>query len=278
MPIEQPSSTSLLTEATSAFASEAQLLQETHTTRSVAVSQRLKLPPFSRNCTTAWFQRAEVHFRIANLTDESAKADQVMAILPEEIFAKISTWLETSEGPIRYEALKGKLTEIYSLPVTERAQRVLDLINQPLGESTVMEAWDELKGLLLLPGYDEDGRRREISLSGEILLRRLPQNVRAGLTDTDSLEMDDLVKRAQSLHEAAKASTQAAAHSVNQVDEDSPDEDSVYMVGRRNWPPKKKYDGPSKKRNEDQSWCRFHKKFGKDAWRCVPPCSYKTKN
>lgn len=268
---------SLLTEAPAAIATETHLLQK------LSVGHHVKLPPFSKTNPASWFHRAEVHFRVAKLTDEYAKADIVMTTLPEEVFTKLTPWLDTMDGQISYQEIKKKILDTYSLPIPVRAQKVLDLVHQPLGDTTPTEAWDELQGLILLPGTDTGGRRQEISLSREIFLRRLPADIRAQLMEAHTMEMEELVYRAQRLFEAAKASNHAATPSTNAVGHDPTDEEYINYVKKKWAIPKKKpnnYTPPSQnpashnQTNPNPSWCFYHQKFGKRAYNCRAPCSY----
>ena len=237
-----PSST-LATEGPGAYNGQAQVANASPTRRSPG-NNHVKLPPFSTRQPTAWFQRAECNLRIAGITDEGQKADQIISSLPEEVFEKISSWMASIPRQIQFPELKKKLTDLYALSIPARAQRVMDLMHSPLGDSNVRESWDEIRGLMLTDEVDDHGQRKVLDLSREIFLRRLPKNVRAQLAGADALDMTDLVEKAYNLHEAAKASRFAATAAVNQVDvkdeEGEPgdgDEDDINAVhetpGRR---------------------------------------------
>ena len=242
----------------------------------VSVSQTIRLPPFSKTNPSSWFHRTEAIFRVARLADEAAKADQVLAILPEDVSNKITPWLDRQTDVIKYEDVKAKLMEAYSIPATVRAQRVLDLVNQPLGDTTPTDAWNEIQGLMLLPDVDKDGKRREISLSREIFLRRLPQEVRSQIMDADAIDMSALVRLSQGLYDATKASRATATPSTNAVDVVQPDEEvQILAVGRkmphaRNMPNTRNMP----KHASHQKWCYYHRTYGKNAYKCVKPCSY----
>eukprot|EP00095_Tigriopus_kingsejongensis_P004996 maker-scaffold733_size105121-snap-gene-0.17 protein:Tk04996 transcript:maker-scaffold733_size105121-snap-gene-0.17-mRNA-1 annotation:"PREDICTED: uncharacterized protein LOC103308205" len=66
----------------------------------------LKLPQFSMADPITWFFRAEANFRLKNITKSCTKADHVMAVLPDDVFPKISVWLRDQQDEIDYEALK----------------------------------------------------------------------------------------------------------------------------------------------------------------------------
>ena len=165
------SSSSLVAGGAGAFN---QIQQTTHTA-TVSTAQKLQLPPFTPNSAATWFQRAEVHFRLAAVTNEALKADMVLAMLTAESFEKISSWLKSQPESIKYPDLKLQLVNAYAVPVPVRAQKALDLMLTPLGDTRPSEAWRELMNLIMLDEVDDNGKPREISLSKEIFLRHLPQ-------------------------------------------------------------------------------------------------------
>ena len=193
----------------------------------MSLRQNVVLPPFSCTSTVSWFLRAEIHFRSVNLTDEEAKADAVMKAMTDETFERISSWVDAHPGRVKYQEVKKKMIESFSLSVPARAARIIDLMNQPLGDSGPLKAWDELRGLVMLPDVEADRKRKEISLTKEVFLRRLPQTVRAQITDAITLSMDDLAAKAQELFDAEKASRYAPTPSLNAVDLEEEEEQSV---------------------------------------------------
>ncbi|XP_068240168.1 uncharacterized protein [Palaemon carinicauda] len=235
-----------------------------------ASTSKVKLPPFSQHNTASWFLRADVLFR--RLRDSCAKADIVLTSIPEEAFDKISPWLDAKAGQVSYDDLRTKLIGIYSLSVSVSAQKVLDLADKPMGDTSPVEAWDELTGLLMLPETDSNGRQREISLSRKIFLRRLPQDVRTQLTDTDTLPMNKLLSKAQKLHEASKASRLGTSSSVSSsfssfscssldsLATPPNDDDEINALARRK-PPQLTRTSP----RPNPAWGFYHQQFGSDA-------------
>ena len=274
------SSSSLVTEGPGAFTNDPQGQSPRSST-----GPNVRLPPFSTKNPSSWFHRAEANFRIARLTDQLTKADIVLSSLPEEAFVKLTPWLDSRDGPIEYGELKTKIMATYSLPVAVRAQRALDLMSAPLGDQTPTDAWDELQGLVQLPGVDIDGRRREISLTKEIFLRRLPQGIRAQLTEADALPIPELVEKAQHLFEAAKASVHAAAAAACAVETAPNDEEAIeeeedktichvkpkpYFKQKK---PPPKNSSWSQERSHP-TWCFYHNNFGEKAFKCRAGCRY----
>ena len=297
---ETPSQSSLSTEGASAVV-ESHSQSVTSATR-VSLHSSFKLPAFSRKNTASWFLRAEVHFRGNNMTDESAMADQIMMALPEDVFDEISPWLEAKGGSATYDELKEKLTQTFALPIPTRAKMVMDLASTPLGDVLPSKAWDEISSLVLLKETDAMGNRKEISLSREIFLRRLPQSIRAQLANAEALSMKELVKQTDHLFIAARASKYAATPAINAVVEKEPADDDedvkeepIYAVQgkrpfkRREWTPRQQADPrqqqqqqhhhslppggprrppPTRSSDEHMGYCWAHRIYGSKAYRC----------
>ncbi|XP_068247669.1 uncharacterized protein [Palaemon carinicauda] len=226
----------------------------------------IKLPPFSHKNVSAWLTRADVQFRIAGLTRETDLANLILSVLPEAVFDRLAQWIESWAGLPSYTEVRAKLIELYSPPIPERARRIFDLLQQPLRDQSPTEAWEELQNLIFFPGRDTDGNRRKIDLEREIFLRRLPPEVRIQLPQPHQLETDNLIRRAQHLFDAARASKLTATNTISKVSaEDFTSDQTCAAITRLNY------------RNHELTWCFYHKRFGKDARCCVPPCSFPKK-
>ncbi|XP_066944508.1 uncharacterized protein [Macrobrachium rosenbergii] len=195
-----------------------------------------------------------------------------MTALPEEVFNRITPWLDAQPDKVTYAALKDKLIQTYSMPVTERAQCALNLLSQPLGEASPREAWDKLRGLVTLPGRDKNGSKRKVDLTRAIFLRHLPQEVRGQIKDADALDMDALVNVAQKIHKATKALKHAAALAVATLGVCSPTEENDNSERDINAVYRKKTPFREHRTWSNPVWCFFHRKFGTNTRNCRPPC------
>ena len=245
-----------------------------------------------------------------NISDQTKMADAVLMKLDAPTFEMISPWLKTHPGPVAYTALKQQLTTLFDVPVTIRAQRALDLMLTPLGDTRPVEAWRELQKLVTLDEVNSDGTQREISLTKEIFLRRLPKHVRAQIENAENMKMDDLVQKADNLYLADRASRYAATHSVNEVQESEDTEhheeqetevnaihqnrrpEPRFQPHRQRFPrpqpsfrrfqqPQQHHRPPhpvsnnyNSSSNYNPAWCRYHNSFGSRARNCVHPCSF----
>ena len=231
----------------------------------------VKLPPFSRTEAQVWFRRAEIQFRLKGISRSATMADHVLASLPEEIFPQIAHWLNDQPDELSYEVLKAYLLQEFTLKKAERAQRVLALASQPLGDMSARRAWNEMQSLLTLPpsSTNPGAKPAKVDLEREIWLQRLPESIRSALPGAEDMPMPDLIDLADDLITADRAATRLQRPMVNDVEED------VNAVGRRrnghNW-----RNDHQKKRGYLTSTgiCNYHSRWGKAARACVDGCKW----
>ena len=113
-----------------------------------AAAKDVHLPAFASSDATTWFMRAEIQFRLKNITQDSRKADYVLAALLEGMFQKIAYFLRRlGSSPASYTDLKAHLLrECVPFP-EERAARLLQLLRQPIGDQRPSAAFREMQSL-----------------------------------------------------------------------------------------------------------------------------------
>ena len=181
---------------------------ETSPETSVAVNAAsVKLPPFSRAEAQVWFRRAETQFRLKGVTQSNTKADHILSSIPEDLFPRIAHWLNDQPDVLSYEKLKTYLLKEFTLKPAARAQKVLAMASQPLGDLSASQAWFEMQALLTLPlnGDDVDAKPKKVDLEREILLQRLPDEIRAGIPGAEGMTMPELLDYADALLAARRA-------------------------------------------------------------------------
>ena len=98
-------------------------------------------------------------------------ADYVMQALPDDVFHAITPWLDDQPDTLAYADLKQHLLQLYSKSATDRAQQILRLANQQIGDQTARQAWNEIVSLSRLNEVDPTtGKLKEIDLRREIFL------------------------------------------------------------------------------------------------------------
>ena len=269
----------------------------------------VKLPVFTSCDPFTWFVRIEAQFRSKNILRSQTKSDYVLQALPESVCTRIAAFLRKNPTDIDYDDLKSEILKKYSLTSSERVQKVLEIICQPLGDRTPSGAWDEISTLLKLPETDAFGDLKEIDLQRELWLLHLPEPVRAGLYDSASLTIDELLKKADDLQISHRAAIRRSKNdtpfiasilskclrhkheeprSDNDIDFQSPSRATAATVARRpfsNRPNQRdaSYRYRAEPRNDRQrhgyltpsGYCNYHAKWGDKAFSCVPGCTWR---
>ena len=255
-------------------------------------AREVRLPPFCRLDASTWFRRAEVQFRLKAITSTYSKSDYVLASLPDDVFPLISEWLASQgDAAVPYDRLKPYLLKRFVPAPEERAERLLQLSRQPLGDQRASDAFGEMRTLTRLPPA-ADGTPRSLDLLRILWLLRLPDAVRSSLTDVADLTEDVLLHQADAFQNAHRATqsrpafaASSAAALVDDVDDDVPDASLAAAATQRRLPktsrrrPSGKVNQPSKGnalRSADPptGYCFFHRTFGQEARNCRSPCSW----
>lgn len=258
--------------------------------------KEIKLTPFCATDAPTWFKRAEVHFRLKAETSTTRKADHVLAAIPDDVFPLLSEWLdERGDTPIKYEDLKAHLLKEFVPAPEERACRLLRLTRQPLGDQRPSAAFKEMKALTRLPA-DATGTPRRLDLLRILWLMRLPECVRANITDFTDVTEEELLTRSDALHNSSRAAENRPVFSSTNMDAPpTTDEDDIVAAssnprfnyssrssaGQRPQRPPSHYQHPSRfikgnapRKTETNSFCFYHAKFGDAAKKCRAPCSW----
>lgn len=235
-----------------------------------AASKEIRLPAFNTIDPATWFLRAEIQFRLKRVTTAESKADHVLASLGDDAFAQLAPWLRTRGDHVEYDELKAELLNRFSLSAEARAERLLQLINQPLGDERPSIALEAMRALATLP---DD---KQIDVVAVMWLSRLPTNVRAQICRFSTLSTAALAEKADGLVDAARA---AAPSIINQACS-LPD-----VAGQPVEPPPQAAAVPATKRQRpkktplpdapaDSTVCFYHWNFGRHATKCRSPCSF----
>lgn len=234
----------------------------------------VKLPPLSLKNPSVWFRRAEAKFRLSGIKSGVTMADHTLSAMSEDTIDLIQAWLAEQPDHLQYEDLKDYILKRFSLPASERAQRVLALAKQPLGDSTARERWEEMQSLLILPP-NKDGNKVTVSLEREVFLQSLPDAVRQALPDAHAMPLDDLINQADKLLTAHKATgSRTPAFEVSATNDDDTEIFSAGHAPRRRT--HKRED--SNAANTRLTLCFYHARYGDAARKCQAPCAKAPKN
>ena len=237
----------------------------------VAATPNLQLPAFTPTDAAPWFQRVEALFRLRNVTASAKKADFVIGALPADIFSMISRWL-ASRGTevILYEDIKTEIILQCEPTPEEKSQKILELLRMPLGDQRPSAALRELRTLSTV--LRADGTTADLDLVRVLWMLRLPQDIRTLITDFAERSDKDLMKMADSLRGTSRLSTATTTAAAAQ-DAEMTDEDDSYVMAAQQRRPRSSNQRPVPDVSQ-RTLCYFHKRFGRDAKNCRPPCYY----
>ena len=257
----------------------------------IAAARDVRLPPFCSTDAVSWFQRAEIQFRLKKVTCPGTKADLVLASLPEDIFPKMSTWIaeHTNEDTemIDYKELKQELLRKFVASPEEKAERILTLSKQPLGDQRPSEALQEMRTTSTI--MDAQGNTSTIPLLTVLWLLRLPDVVRQGMPRFAHRTDGELGELADSLMCTYRQTSNGAAYMVDEEEEIERQEEIAAAASWRRKPRQvtkvtptyveqqatnktKPSRGYAPKKASQPKLCFYHKRFGLEAQHCTILC------
>ena len=198
----------------------------------------LKLPTFWPEQSKVWFAQAEAQFALRNITTDDTKFNYVVAALDQSTAKRVIDLLSAPPGNAKYQALKDRLDDTYSLSEFERGVRLLHMPEQ--GDDKPSLLMDNM--LALLDGH------APCFIFRCLFLERLPEDIRSVLAHSKVTDCRQLAKAADTLWEAR----QPTAHAVSSHKGTTPS---------------------NKKISSDVCW--YHRKFGDQAKNCNSPCSFR---
>ena len=252
------------------------------TDNSPTAAAQVKLPNFTPIDAQTWFRRAEVQFRLKKENSPTARADYVLAALPEDIFTRIAEWLQSKgDAPVNYTDLKAFLLQRFTPSPAARVAQLLQLAKQPLGDQKPSDALLEMRALARLPPTD-DGEPRHLDLLRALWLQRLPDTTRALLPNAEEMDDDRLQLAADRLNDAHLATTQhinAAPPPPTPPDGQETDTAAITKPPRPQRPPRQHqqpHPNPHQQTTHKPThrWCFYHYKFGAEARNCAPGCRW----
>ena len=230
----------------------------------VAATPTVNLPAFTPNDAAPWFKRVEALFRIKNITNTNRRADYVIGALPPDTFSRLSDWLDDQDSDdLTYEDVKTAIIKECEMSPEERSQRLLDLLRTPLGDQRPSDALREIKSLTKM--MKPDGTTEILDLSRVLWMTRLPAEMRTHITEFASRPLPELMRLADSVRGTSRIAQPVTAAPLCQAD-DVANNDLALAAQRRR---------PSSRTSTmKNTWCYFHKRFGRDARNCREPCSF----
>ena len=150
----------------------------------------VRLPSFWASKPVAWFAQVEARFIISGVTKDETKYAHLVTALDDELSTRVCDLLESPPEADRYNTLKKRLLETFSIAEEDRASRILDF--GPLGSESAAERMDKL--LALHPSGEKPN-----FLFKEVFLRQLPPHLRPHLANKEFKDFRDLARLADKL-------------------------------------------------------------------------------
>ena len=207
-------------------------------------SVAVKLPTFWQTNTAAWFIQAEAQFALRGITADDTRYYHVVAALDTDTANRALSVLMSPPATDKYQALKSFLSTTYQLSEEERASALCSLPG--LGDRKPSELMDSMLALL--------GDHQPCFLFMHLFFRQLPDYIRAPLANSPSKDKPRAL--------AQEADRLYVCVNIPQT---------IQQIERHAHLQKSKV-----KTTHGRTICWYHRKFGKDAKKCIPPCEEST--
>ena len=222
-------------------------------TRSTAMATPVKLPEFWEASPATWFAQTEAQFALRDITDDATKYYHVVSALSSSTAVRVESLIVSPPRANKYDAIKTHLLKTFQPSDAERADRLFSL--QGLGDSKPSELMDKMLNMM--------GPNKPDFLFIHLFLRQLPSQVRAALANTKTTDCRALAAEADKFFLAGQKQHVAVLSSALPVS--PPPQDTMVAAA-----------AAAPRRGRDTGLCYFHARFGSNAKRCRPPCSFAT--
>ena len=211
----------------------------------------IKLPEFWESSPATWFAQTEAQFALRGITDDAAKYYHVVSALGSSTALRVESLIVSPPRAAKYDALKSHLLKTFQLSDAERADHLFSL--QGLGDNKPSELMDRMLNLM--------GSNKPDFLFIHLFLRQLPAQVRAALANTKITDCRALAAEADKFFLAGQQ--QCAAALLPALPPSPPVHTSTVSVA-----------AAAPRQGRDTGLCYYHARFGPNAKRCRPPCSF----
>lgn len=218
----------------------------------------------------AWFFKAEMIFRIRNIRSESRKAELIMESLPPACWNVVGKFFDETVSPT-YAQVKEELLEHWDTPPASRAKQFFDYFNSTAGDTNISTMYHTLETLTTIP-KSTTREKTALNLIMEMTLQLYPTQVRAQLPDYTGMDVKHFLRQADRILAAYTTPKTLAAATIH--DDEKEDTEEVAAPLRREKKPFQRRTNNQQTRKNKSDICFYHYRFGKEAYRCQPPCRY----
>lgn len=240
-----------------------------------SVACKSKVPPFIETDPNLWFLQLSSHFIAERITSQKAKFHAAVSALPRSTLYQIASLLRT-QGETPYDDLQTRLQRIYGVTADQRIQALLD---------GVPDCEQRPSHILNMIRY-----HLSETTPGDVIkalwMKQLTPDIRRALVTSTLSDLDGLASIADRLNEVRDD----AVHSIDHTDPslrqqldrltaaierlNRPRERSRSRESPRARSPGRRQDNNNTRhRSPTPSTCYYHRRWGRDARKCSPPCS-----
>jgi hypothetical protein len=240
---------------------------------------KVKLPNFWTHKPKLWFAQAESQFDITGIKSDGTKYGYVLSMLDTATASLVEDCILNPPSDDKYGKLKAELIKKLSI---SRPQEIRQLLNgEELGDRKPTVFLQHLRSLA--------GSTTDEGILRELWLRRLPLEVQRILIAHKDLDLEQVAEIADAILEASSSDSAPVAFAVSNTP--SPPEISALLKciedlservealsSRSSELPRSSARPQSNTQslhNSGGRWCWYHKRYGKRASKCIPPCSWK---
>jgi hypothetical protein len=237
--------------------------------------EAVRLPPFWPYSLGLWFAEAEAEFALASVTSEKTKFNFVISQLEYRHAAEVEDIIITPPADAPYTTLNTELVRRLSSSCDKRVRQLLT--HEEMRDRKPSQFLRHLNNLS--PDVLRDFLR-------SIWSSRLPPHIQIILAGQAERNLDAASQLADRIAEVAPlpitssiAQTPECASLLQKIEYLSRQE-AVLSSGRTRHRShykdrRKETDAPSPAHGPaDRGYCRYYRRFGDEARRCSPPCSY----
>ena len=229
----------------------------------------IKPPPFWPADPELWFLQVDALFRTRRITSSITKFNHVVAAISPQIAATVRDLIRRPPTTEPYQALKDALVKRSS---PTRRQCLQQLLHQTtLGDRKPSELLRVMRRLY------NDETDTDSELLKELFLSRMPKEIRVVLVSTNTTtSLEDLAEMADEMVDCTLQTDNPPFFSHNsQVSELQQLRDEVATLRLH----KQRHPGTGTVSNNphhqaSHGFCWYHTRFGQQAQKCMPPCSF----
>ena len=222
-----------------------------------------------RDDSALFFAQLDLFFRQKAITDETEKFCFVTSILPQDTITEIRKLIITSPTEKPYDILRETVTTSVTASTHKRISQLLE--QETIGDSKPSQFLKRLQKLaegptqykVAIAAQDESMPVEQLAVIvdhiADILSTQSP-----AMSSMQTSDRDDLLTKLMERQKRMEARMDKMAEDIARLT-------FKQKQGQRNWVTRSQ----SRERGQEKAICWKHKRFGKNANSCIPPCNYK---